>query len=154
MRAIKTAAIQIRTAQAEDIGRLREFAEELLLQWDARTTGRDAQRVYEHILKSPDLGIILVAQHEAGLCGFAYAGFGWRAEFGGETMDLVELFVEFVWRNHGVGRTLLDALISHARRRNIRYFTSQVHPGNAAVEHALESCGFDPARRTLWGLRL
>jgi GNAT superfamily N-acetyltransferase len=154
MRAVKTTSVQIRPVRTDDIGRLCEFAEELLLKWDARTTAADARRVYEHILKNPDLGIILVAEHNGGLCGFAYASFGWRAEFGGEVMDLVELFVEFSWRNKGVGRTLLDGLISYGRRRKIGYFTSQVHSGNAAIERALESCGFDPQRRTMWGLRL
>jgi len=29
-----------------------------------------------------------------------------------------------------------------------------VHPGNAAIERALETSGFDPERRTLWALHL
>ena len=154
MRAIRSTAVQIRSARTEDLARLCEFAGELLLKWDAQTTGRDAERVYRHILAHPELGIILVAEHTEGLCGFAYGTFEWRAEFGGETMDLVELFVESSWRNRGVGRTLLDSLISQARTRNISHFTCQVHPGNSAVERVLESSGFDPQRRTVWGLRL
>jgi GNAT superfamily N-acetyltransferase len=70
------------------------------------------------------------------------------------TGDLVELFVEHSWRNRGVGRSLLEKLVEHARSRGIRRFTSQVHPGNAAIERALETCGFDPERRTLWALHL
>ena len=73
------------------------------MKWDARATRNDAQRVYEHVLSSPDLGIILVAETVASkdaedqkprLCGFAYASYDWRSEFGGETMELVEMFVE------------------------------------------------------------
>jgi GNAT superfamily N-acetyltransferase len=154
MRASKTSAVQIRPARPQDVPRLCEFAEELLHKWDARTTARDAQRVYEQILKSPELGVILVAENEGTLCGFTYACHEWRSEYGGETMDLVELFVEHSWRNRGVGRSLLDRLIEHARSRGIRRFTSQVHPGNAAIERALETCGFDPERRTLWALHL
>jgi len=153
-RASKTSAVQIRPARSQDVPRLCEFAEELLHKWDARTTARDAQRVYERILKSPELGVILVAENEGALCGFTYACHEWRSEYGGETMDLVELFVEHSWRNRGVGRSLLDRLVDHARSRGIRRFTSQVHPGNAAIERALETCGFDPERRTLWALHL
>jgi GNAT superfamily N-acetyltransferase len=131
-----------------------EFAEELLHKWDARTTARDARRVYEHVIASPALGVILVAESEGQVCGFAYAGHEWRSEYGGETLDLVEMFVEQSWRNRGVGRTLLEGLISHAREHGIRRFTSQVHPGNAAIERALEATGFDPERRTLWALHL
>jgi GNAT superfamily N-acetyltransferase len=154
MKASNTSAVQVRPVRAADISRLCEFVEELLHKWDARTTARDAQRVYERVLKSPDLGVILVAESDGNLCGFAYACYEWRSEYGGETMDLVELFVEHSWRKRGVGRRLLEALVDHAKGRGIRRFTSQVHPGNAAIERALETCGFDPERRTLWALHL
>ena len=154
MKVTKPAAVQIRPVQDTDIPRLSGFAEELLHKWDARTTARDAQRVYERVSKSPELGVILVAEHDGTVCGFAYACSEWRSEYGGETMDLVEMFVEHSWRNRGVGRALLNALVDHARERGARRFTSQVHPGNAAIERALEGCGFDPERRTLWALHL
>ena len=144
----------IRSAEARDLDRMCEFAEELLHKWDARATAQDARRVYEHILAAPELGVILVAENDGQVCGFTYASYGWRSEYGGETLDLVEMFVEPSARNRGVGRELLQGLVEHARSRGIRRFTSQVHPGNAAVEHALETCGFDPERRTLWALRL
>jgi len=152
MRAAKIAPVQVRTAQTSDVPKLCGFVEELLQRWSAAATPQDARRVYEQILQSPDLGMILVAEDKGELCAFAYASFEWRSEFGGETMDLVELFVHHSWRNQGVGQTLLNALIAHARQRGIRRFTCQVHPGNAAIEHALEACGFDPERRTVWGL--
>ena len=152
MRAVKVAPVHVRAADSNDVAKLCEFVEELLIRWSAPATTQDARRVYERILQSPDLGRILVAEDKGELCGFAYAAFTWRSEFGGETMDLVELFVHNRWRNQGVGQTLLNALIAEARRRDIRRFTCQVHPGNAAIEHALEACGFDPERRTLWGL--
>src|SRR5262245_7614731 len=130
MKALNSAPVQIRPARPEDIGKLCEYAGELLQKWDARANVEDARRVYEHILQSPQLGIILVAEHADGLCGFAYASYDWRSEYGGETMDLVEMSVEHSWRNHGVGRTLLEGLIVQAKRRNIHRFTCQVHPGN------------------------
>jgi len=162
MRTVPTAAVEIRPAGMQDIDKMCEFVEELLMKWDARATRRDAQRVYEHIMKSPDLGLILVAEtladitggKKAGLCGFAYASYEWRSEFGGEVMELVEMFVEQAVRSAGVGRSLLNALIVHGRERGIHRFSCQVHPGNSAIERALESCGLDPERRTVWSLNL
>jgi GNAT superfamily N-acetyltransferase len=154
MRAIKTAPVHVRPAAASDVAKMCEFSGELLQAWNARATPADARRVYERVLQSPDVGIILVAEHSGELCAFAYAAFEWRSEYNGETMDLVELYVHHSLRNRGVGQTLLNALISQAHQRNIRRFTCQVHPGNAAIEHALEACGFDPERRTVWGLLL
>ena len=147
-------AVKLRPAGVPDINKMCEFAEELLHKWDARTTAQDARIVYQRVIASPDLGIILVAEGEGEVCGFAYAAHEWRSEYGGETLDLVEMFVEQSWRKRGVGRMLLEGLIEHARSRGIRRFTSQVHPGNAAIERALETCGFDPERRTLWALHL
>src|SRR5678816_359378 len=62
MRALPTAAVAIRPAGMQDIDRMCEFVEELLVKWDARATRYDARRVYEHVMKSPDLGVILVAE--------------------------------------------------------------------------------------------
>ena len=154
MRALKTAQVHVRPAAIADVPKLCEFSEELLQTWNARATSKEAGKVYERILQFPDIGRILVAEDSDGMCGFAYAAFEWRSEFGGETMDLVELFVHHSRRNRGVGQTLLNRLLAEARQRNIRRFTCQVHPGNAAIEHALEACGFDPERRTVWGLLL
>jgi GNAT superfamily N-acetyltransferase len=144
----------IRPAEGRDMDRMCEFAEELLHKWDARTTAQDARRVYQRILSAPELGVILVAENDGAVCGFAYAALGWRSEYGGETLDLVEMFVDQPLRNRGIGRLLLEGLVGFARRRGIRRFTCQVHPGNAAIERALEACGFDPERRTLWALHM
>ena len=160
MKAINTAVVQIRPAGTQDIDKMCEFVEQLLVKWEARSTRSDALRVYEHVMKSPDLGVILVAEtvasaeKQAALCGFAYASYEWRSEFGGETMELVEMFVEQSARSAGVGRRLLNALIVCGRERDIHRFSCQVHPGNSAIERTLESVGLDPERRTVWSLNL
>ena len=154
MRTLKSAGIQIRAAQVSDLETLSRFAAELLLKWNVGATESDALNVYAHVLKTPNLGILLVAEQNSALQGFVYACYSWRAEFAGESMDLVEMFVEQASRHRGVGRSLLDGLIKHARQRNIRRITCQVNPGNSAIERVLESGGFDPERRTLWGIRL
>jgi GNAT superfamily N-acetyltransferase len=148
------AGIQVRAAEASDLKTLSEFVTELLRKWDARATEQDAFNVYERVLNNPALGVILVAEKDDALRGFVYASSCWRAEFAGETLDLVEMFVEQSARHKGIGRSLLDGLISHAKEHNIHRITCQVHPGNSAIERALESSGFDPERRTMWGVRL
>lgn len=131
-----------------------ELAALLLTQIRAQTTAEDARRVFQHIMNSGDLGIVLVAESKGKLAGYAYAAYVWRAEFGGETMDIVAVFVDPQWRSKGVGRNLVTALLEIARQRGIRRVSVEVHPGNSAIEHTLESSGFDPERRTLWGMRL
>ena len=145
---------RIRTATPADLDKLCELAAELLVQIRAEGTAKDARRVFERIMKTSDLGVVLVAEHKTGLCGYAYASYPWRSEFGGEIMDIVAVFTADKWRGKGVGRTLVSALLDIARQRGIRRVCCEVHPGNAAVERTLEATGFDPERRTLWGLRI
>jgi GNAT superfamily N-acetyltransferase len=145
---------QIRVATAQDKDQLCELAGELLANIHAEATMKDVKRVFEHIMNSGESQFVLVAESDTTLCGYAYASFEWRAEFCGETMDIVALFVAPQWRSKGVGHALVASLIENARQRGIRRISAEVHPGNSAIERTLESSGFDLERRTLWGLRL
>ena len=145
---------EIRAATPADMDQLCLLASELLTNIRAEGNAEDARRVFEHIMNSADLGLIVVAESKGALCGYAYASYEWRAEFRGETMDIVALFVSPQWRSKGVGGSLIAALVENARQRGIRRVSAEVHPGNAGIERTLESSGFDPERRTLWGLRL
>ena len=131
-----------------------ELAGQLLMNIRAEGTPEDARRVFEHIMKSADRGLVVVAEDKGTLRGYAYASYEWRAEFSGETMDIVALFVAPQWRGKGVGGGLIGSLLENTKQRGIRRISAEVHPGNAAIERTLESSGFDPERRTLWGFRL
>jgi GNAT superfamily N-acetyltransferase len=131
-----------------------ELAGELLANIRAEGTIKDVSRVFQQIMNSGDRTFVVVAERDATLCGYAYASYAWRAEFCGETMDIVALFVAPQWRSKGVGRGLIAALLDNARQRGVRRISAEVHPGNSAIEHTLESSGFNLERRTLWGLRL
>jgi GNAT superfamily N-acetyltransferase len=151
MRAAKLNPFQIRPAQMQDLDSICVLIGQFLLKMRADATVKNARSVMEQVINSPELGVVLVAEHNDGLCGYAYASFLWRCEFGGETMDIVELFVEQTWRNKGVGGSLCGGLLDTAKRRKIHRISAEVHPGNAAIERTLESQGFDPERRTIWG---
>ena len=146
---------QIRAASPQDMDQLCELAGQLLINIRAEGTTDDARRVFDHIMNSADRGVVVVAENKAGtLCGYAYASYEWRAEFCGETMDIVALFVAPQWRGKGVGSGLIASLLENAKQRGIQRISAEVHPGNAAIERTLDSSGFDPERRTLWGFRL
>jgi GNAT superfamily N-acetyltransferase len=152
---VSTRPFQIRSAAPKDIDQLCELAGQLLTNIRAEGTVEDARRVFLYIMNAADRGLVVVAENNKGtLCGYAYASYEWRAEFGGETMDIVALFVAPQWRGKGVGSGLIASLLENAKHRGIRRVSAEVHPGNAAIERTLESCGFDPERRTLWGYRV
>src|SRR5262245_26972440 len=132
---------RIRVATAQDMDQLCELAGKLVENIRAEATMDDVRRVLEHIMNSADSKIVAVAESGATLCGYTYASFEWRAEFRGETMDVLALFVSPQWRNKGVGHALLACLLENARQRGVRRITAEVHPGNSAIEHTLESSG-------------
>src|SRR4249920_2261152 len=136
-------AFQVRPALPQDMDQLCELASDLLMNIRAEGNVEDARRVFEHIMNSADRGFVAVAETNKGsLCGYAYASYEWRAEFCGETMDVVALFVSGQWRGKGVGGGLIASLLENAKQRGIRRISAEVHPGNAAIERTLESCGF------------
>src|SRR5256885_11641048 len=132
---------QVRAAASQDMDQLCGLASELLANIRAEGTAEDARRVFEHIMNSADLGFIVVAESKGTLCGYAYASYEWRAEFGGETMDIVALFVSPQWRSKGVGGSLIAALLETARERGFSRVSAKAHPGNAAIERTLDSSG-------------
>src|SRR5215475_15356683 len=101
----------IRPATANDLSRICDFAAEFLLKMNVGVSAEKALPVFQYVLKHPDAGIIIVAEHKDGVCAYAYASYEWRAEFGGETMHCVELFVEQSWRKKGVGASLVGELV-------------------------------------------
>jgi len=145
---------QIRSANVHDTDQLCELANELLTNIHVEEGITNLKRFFAYILNSGDRKFVVVAESEGTLCGYAYASYEMRAEFCGETMDIVALFVSTHWRNKGVGRSLMASLLQNAHHRGIRRIRAEVHPGDSAFEHTLESSGFDLERRTLWGLRL
>ena len=112
----------IRPATTNDIVRICGFAEEFLQKTHGDVSNEESRQVFQHVLKHPDSGIIVVAEHKEGVCAYAYASYEWRSEFGGETMHFVELFVEPAWRNKGVGASLVGAILQNARQRGIHAF--------------------------------
>src|SRR5437879_5234000 len=134
---------QIRLATADDMDQLCGLASELLTNIRAEGSADDARRVFEHIMNSADLGRVVVAESKGTLCGYAYASYEWRAEFGGETMDIVALFVSPQWRSKGVGGSLIAALLETARERGIRRVSAEVHPRTRRTDGTLEPGGSD-----------
>src|SRR6266853_1271345 len=108
---------QIRAAAPGDMDQLCGLASELLTNIRAEGNADDARRVFEHVMNSADLGRVVVAESKGALCGYAYASYEWRAEFRGETMDIVALFVAPQWRSKGFGSSLIASLLEKAKRR-------------------------------------
>ena len=154
MQPTNSSPYSVRLATSNDIQRLCELAAEFLGKLPEGLTANDARSVFQHVINDQSAGTVLVVEEKSAIRGYAYAAYEWRSEFGGETMEIVEIFVEQAWRNKGLGGSLIASLVQTARERNIHRISAQVHPGNAAIERILDSAGLDPEHRTTWGIRI
>jgi [ribosomal protein S18]-alanine N-acetyltransferase len=62
-----------------------------------------------------------------------------------KTLDegmITNIAVTAAWRRQGVGRLLLDAMISQAAAEDLRALTLEVRPGNTAARKLYEGAGF------------
>lgn len=60
-----------------------------------------------------------------------------------EEADITNVAVAEAFRNRGVGRQMLQALMEKGRRQGIRRFTLEVRTGNESAIHLYESLGFE-----------
>jgi hypothetical protein len=127
-------------ARGKGVDKMGEFVE-VLIKWEARATRRDAKRIHAR----PQIPIWGHPGASSGcarsivICGFAYASYEWRSEFGGKSWNWSRCMEEFA-RSVGVGRTLLNELIVGRRG-----FTASAVSASwkLRIERTLESRGLD-----------
>lgn len=85
-------------------------------------------------------GYYLVAEDETGAID-AYAGL--LAPRGGEQGDIQTIAVAERARRHGLGRTLVLALLAEARNRGIREVFLEVRADNAPAQELYRALGFE-----------
>jgi len=99
------------------------------------------EQLWSELAGVPDSRHYLVAEMGADVVG--YAGLS----VVGDTGDVMTVAVAPSRRRHGVGRALLDGLLSHAAQRRVREVLLEVRADNAPAI-ALYSCvGFEPISR-------
>src|SRR5215831_6630441 len=125
MTSVQAPSFQIRPGIPQDTEQLCDLACELLTNIQIRGTPEDLRIVFQQILNSSERAFVVVAENDSALCGYAYASYEWRAEFSGETMDIVALYVAPEWRSKGVGRALVTSLLENARQRGIRRVSAE-----------------------------
>ena len=108
------------------------------------------------LLHEPALGIVLLARERgsAAPVGYGIATFGYDVEFSGRDAFIAELFVESRNRGRGVGRLLLESLVSTLSGQGINAVHLMVRPENVQARALYESLEFRPVPRLLMTRRL
>ncbi len=108
------------------------------------------------LLAQPALGIVLLARERASgeSAGYALATFGYDIEYGGLDAFVTELFVAPGYRCRGLGRFLLEAIISQVRQHGANAVHLMVRPDNTHARALYERLGFETAPRLMMTKRL
>ena len=108
------------------------------------------------LLNEPATGLVLLARDpvSGAAAGYGIVTFGFDIEYSGRDAVITELFVESSYRGRGVGRQLLDALLSTLRGRGINAVHLMVRPENAPARALYESLEFRVVPRQLMTKRL
>ena len=108
------------------------------------------------LLHEPALGIVLLARERGSGApvGYGIASFGYDVEFSGRDAFIAELFVESRNRGRGVGRLLLESLVSTLSGQGINAVHLMVRPENAQARALYESLEFRLVPRLLMTRRL
>lgn len=108
------------------------------------------------LLHEPALGIVLLARERASGApvGYGIATFGYDVEFSGRDAFISELFVESRNRGRGVGRLLLESLVTTLSGQGINAVHLMVRPENVQARALYESLEFRLVPRLLMTRRL
>ncbi|WP_430591634.1 N-acetyltransferase family protein [Humidisolicoccus flavus] len=145
--------VRVRPAEPSD----REFLEAMLLEafnWNPErepatlSTARGLPEVWHYVAewqRPNDFGVI--ATNDAGEpAGASWARFFSTSDpgygFVDETIPEITMGVGAEHRNRGVGRALLDALVTEARTRAVPALSLSVEDGNGAARRLYERAGF------------
>ena len=88
--------------------------------------------------------ILLVAEAQGRLVGYAGLCPLAQLQFGVRGVDMHHLFVAEDQRGTGVGRALIDASLERSKAMGCRYMTVGTHPDNKTAAEVYRAAGFEP----------
>jgi GNAT superfamily N-acetyltransferase len=123
--------IEVRRATPGDLGDLLGLGAEYATADGHRFDIEVAQRGFGPLLDDDVLGVILVAETNDEIVGYAAVTWGWSIEVGGLDVVLDELYVRR--RRQGIGSLLLRAVEAACRGRDVRrIFMETERPNDGA----------------------
>jgi GNAT superfamily N-acetyltransferase len=146
--------VQVRPATAADRDAviallLAQFREHQIDTGEAGTA-----RAVDGVFRQPDLGRVLIATLDGKPVGLAALSFIWTFEHGGRAVWLEELYVEPAQRDHGIGRTLLQAAYKVAAESGATAMDLEVEAAHRRAERLYEREGFVRRSRARWTRQL
>ncbi len=109
-------------------------------------------RAVDGVLDDAARGLFIVARegHGQPVRGVAYLALTWSLEHGGRSAWLEELYVYPAWRDKGIGRALVRAVVERATALGCAAVDLEVETAHTRAAHLYEREGFRAHQRARW----
>lgn len=114
------AGARIRSASAADAAGVASAVEALLIELGGERPSPEALReAARELAANPELGVLLVAEHEGEIIGVLAAGRQYALHVPGHYVTIQDLWVHPEWRSRALGRELILALVREASEQGV-----------------------------------
>lgn len=100
-------------------------------------------RTIETLRTKPDLGEILLLQHEGEIIGYSILINFWSNEFGGNVLTIDELYIQPSHRGQGIASEFIKRLKAE-RYNDAVALQLEVTPENSRAQQLYQRLGFEP----------
>ena len=103
-----------------------------------------AEKVMQHFLETPTLGMIWVVQRKPvdEPIGYLALTYGYSFEFGGRIAFIDEFFLQAAFRHQGWGTQILDFVLDQAKRLNLQVLHLEAERHNQSGKALYHKFGF------------
>lgn len=99
------------------------------------------QKTFDSLTQHPDRGTIMVLENEGEVIGYAILINFWSNEFGGNIVDIDELYIKKEFRSQGIGTNFIKYLAENKFGNSVA-LQLEVTSGNVKARKLYESLGF------------
>jgi ribosomal protein S18 acetylase RimI-like enzyme len=111
------------------------------------------QDTFDALTKYPELGSIIIFDHDGVIIGYSILINFWSNEFGGNILTIDELYIKKAYRSQGVGSRFIHYL-AEIRFGNSVAIQLEVTPDNVKARKLYESLGFKLHKNSTFDLIL
>lgn len=99
------------------------------------------QNTFDSLSQHPDYGKIMILEHEKEVIGYAMLINFWSNEFGGNIINIDELYIRKEFRSQGIGTNFIKHLVKNKFGNSVA-LELEVTPSNKRARKLYESLGF------------
>jgi len=139
-------------ARADDVPGMSHLLAQQLVEHHVEVDVVRLERSVRAVVDDPALGALLVARADGAVVGVAFLSWIHSLEHQGPSAWLDDVYVDPAHRGRGLGRSLVEAALTHARATGRAAIDLEVDADHASIARLYERMGFQRLPRERWQL--